>query len=119
MPLLTDQQLNDIRRGIGIDDDGPQSSRYDMRPLKTSAEVFGYCIEVARREGWDEAEVVDALLKVLPIYREDAREVGRTLASLGYTVSDHILKAARRLPARPPEHRAPWRYSHAPPDSHG
>jgi hypothetical protein len=109
-PLLTDEQLDDIRRGI---DDGPQSSRYDMRPLQTSAEVFGYCIEVARREGWDEVEVVDALLKVVPLYREDARAVGRTLASLGYTVSDQVLKAARRLPARPPEHRPPWRYAHA------
>jgi hypothetical protein len=112
MPLLTDQQLNDIKRGIA---DDSLSSRYEMRPLKTRAEVFGYCIEVARKEGWDEVEVVDALLKVLPIYREDARVVGRTLASLGYTVSDHILKAARRLPARPSEHRAPWRYSHASP----
>jgi hypothetical protein len=84
-----------------------------MRPLKTLAEVFGYCIEVARREGWDEVEVVDALLKVVPIYREDAREVGRTLASLGYTVADHLLKAARRLPAKPPEHRAPWRHTNA------
>ena len=109
-PLLTDEQLDDIRHGIA---DGPQSSRYDMRPLQTSAEVFGYCIEVARKEGWEEAEVIDALLKVLPIYREEARAVGRTLASLGYTVSDRILKAARRLPARPPEHRPPWRYTNA------
>ena len=115
MPLLTDQQLNDIKRGI-VDD---SQSRYDMRPLKTSAEVFGYCIEVARREGWDEVEVIDALLKVLSIYREEAREVGRTLASLGYTVSDHLLKAARRLPVRPEQHRAPWRYSHVPSDPHG
>jgi hypothetical protein len=48
------------------------------------AEVFGYCIEVARREGWDEVGVIDALVKVTTPYREDVREVsGRCGWSLG------------------------------------
>jgi hypothetical protein len=32
--------------------------------LERRRKASGYCIEVARREGWDEVEVVNALLKL-------------------------------------------------------
>jgi hypothetical protein len=89
---------------------------------------FSYCIEVARREGWDEVEVIDALLKVATPYRDDVRDVEQVLRSLGYTaVSDHLGKITRHLSLRPPKQwpclRAPqhdeladqsWRRRHAP-----
>ena len=102
MPLPTDAQIADIRRRA---DEGyvPRERRYDFSPLRTHAEVSGYCIEVARREGWDEVELIDALLKVATPYREEVREVERVLRSLGYTaVADHLHKVGRHLSPKPP-----------------
>src|SRR5262245_60062495 len=104
MPILTDDQVMEIRRA-NADGEPPreQERRYDLSPLRTQAEIFGYCIEVARREGWDEVEVIDALLKVATLHREDVREVERVLRLLGYVgVSDHLQKIARYFSKRPP-----------------
>ena len=76
---------------MGACEDRKSSGRYDLSALWTRAEVFGYCIEVARRESWDEVEVIDALLKVAIPWREDVREVERVLRPLGYiAVADHL-----------------------------
>ena len=127
MPILSDEQITEIRRRVA-DGNVSRELRYDLSPLRTRAEVFGYCIEVARREGWDEVEVIDALLKVATPYREDVRDLEQVLRSLGYTaVSDHLKKITRHLSLRPPKQwpclTAPqhdeiadqsWRRRHAP-----
>jgi hypothetical protein len=98
MPILSDDQIAEIRR---MDGESPPERRYDMSPLRMRAEVFGYVIEVARQRGWDEVEVIDALLKVTMLYREDVREVEKVLRPLGYTaVADHLHKIARKRPPR-------------------
>jgi hypothetical protein len=100
MPILTDDQIAEIRANAA---DDPHDRLYDMRPLRTRAEIFGYCIEVARQRGWDEVEVIDALLRVATPYREDVREVERVLRLLGYAaVADHLHKIARHLSKKPP-----------------
>src|ERR1700757_2431498 len=128
MPILSDEQITEIRRRFAEGDVPPRDSRYDLSALQTRAEVFGYCIEVARREGWDEVEVIDALLKVATPYRDDVREVEQVLGSLGYmAVSDHLKKITRHVLLRPPKQwpclTAPqqadiagqsWRRRHAP-----
>jgi len=104
MPILSDEQITEIRRRVADGNVSPRELRYDLSPLRTRAEVFGYCIEVARREGWDEVEVIDALLMVATPYREDVRDVEQVLRSLGYTaVSDHLKKIIRHLSLRPPK----------------
>jgi hypothetical protein len=127
MPILSDEQIAEIRDRIAEGDVSPRECRYDLSPLRTRAEVFGYCIEVARREGWDEVEVIDALLKVATPYRDDVRDVEQVLRSLGYTaVSDHLKKITRQLSPRPskqwpcltePQHgeiaHQSWRRRHA------
>lgn len=103
MPIVTDEQIAEIRRAVA-EGEPPrdQERRYDLSPLRTRAEVFGYCIEVARREGRDEVEMIDALLKVATPYREDVREVEQVLRSLRYTaVSDYLHKIARHLSKKP------------------
>ena len=128
MMPMSDEQIAEIRRRVADSNVSPREGRYDLSPLRTRAEVFGYCIEVARREGWDEVEVIDALLKVATPYREDVRDVEQVLRSLGYTaVSDHLKKIIRHLSLRPPKQwpclTAPqhdeiadqsWRRRHAP-----
>jgi hypothetical protein len=105
MPILSEEQIAEIRRRVAEGDVPPREGRYDLSPLRTRAEVFGYCIEVARREGWDEVEVIDALLKVATPYRDDVRDVEQVLRSLGYTaVSDHLKKIIRHLSLRSPKH---------------
>ncbi|WFU37592.1 hypothetical protein QA640_24300 [Bradyrhizobium sp. CB82] len=104
MPILTDEQIAEIRRRVAEGGTPPRECRYDLSPLRTQAEVFGYCIEVARREGWNEVEVIDALLRVAAPYREDVRDAEHVLRSLGYTaVSDHLKNISRRLSLRPPK----------------
>src|ERR1700746_2438993 len=104
MMPMSDEQIAEIRRRVADRNASPREGRYDLSPLRTRAEVFGYCIEVARREGWDEVEVIDALLKVATPYREDVRDVEQVLRSLGYTaVSDHLKKIIRHLLLRPPK----------------
>jgi hypothetical protein len=83
MMPMSDEQIAEIRRRVADSNVSPREGRYDLSPLRTRAEVFGYCIEVARREGWDEVEVIDALLKVATPYREDVRDVEQVLRSLG------------------------------------
>ena len=58
MSILTDAQIDAIRHkgGEGYE---PREGRYDFSPLRTHAEIFGYCIEVARREGWDQVELIE------------------------------------------------------------
>ena len=103
MMPMSDEQIAEIRRRVAEGNVPPREGRYDLSPLQTRAEVFGYCIEVARREGWDEVEVIDALLKVATPYRDDVRDVEQVLRSLGYTaVSDHLKKITRHLSLRPP-----------------
>jgi hypothetical protein len=100
MALLSDAEIAEIRRKAteGYEPRG----RYDLSPLRTRAEVFGYCIGVARLEGWDEIEVIDTLIRVATPWREDIREVEQVLRPLGYTaVADHLRRTARHLPPRP------------------
>jgi hypothetical protein len=71
MPILSDEQIAEIRRMAADGEPPPEHERrYDLSPLRTRAEVFGYCIEVARQRGWDEVQVIDALLKVATPCRE-------------------------------------------------
>jgi hypothetical protein len=99
--LRTDDQIVEIRRAIA---DGEPPYEHERRyDLSTKAEVLGYCIEVARQRGWGEVEVIDALLKVATLFREDVREVEKVLRPLGYAaVADHLHKIARHLSKRPP-----------------
>jgi hypothetical protein len=100
MPIPTDAQIAEIRRRVA-EGDVPRE-RYDLAPLRTRAELFGYAIEIARREGWDEVEMIDALVKVSTPYREDVREVEQVLRPLGYAmVADHLHKIARHLSQKP------------------
>ena len=114
MMAMNDEQIAEIRRRVTDRNVSQREGRYDLSPLRTPAEVFGYCIEVARREGWDEVEVIDALLKVATPYRDDVRDVEQVLRSLGYTaVSDHLKRITRHLSLRPPKQWPSWRRRHA------
>ena len=96
MPLISDAEIAEIKRKAA--EGYAPRGRYDLSPLRTRAEVFGYCIEVARRESWDEVEVIDALLKVTTPWREDVREVEQVLRKLAYVqVADHLRRVARHL----------------------
>jgi hypothetical protein len=108
MPIATDDQIAEIRRAVAEGEPPRDQERhYDLSSLRTRAEIFGYCIEVSRHQGWDEVEVIDALLKVAMPYREDVREVEQVLRPLGYeVVADHLHKIARHL-AKKPERRWP------------
>ena len=101
MSMISDAEIAEIRRKAA---EGYEPlGCYNLSPLKSRAEVFGYCIEVARQNKWDEVEVIDALLKVTTPWREDIREVEQVLRPLGYIrVSDYLHKAARHLPSKPP-----------------
>jgi hypothetical protein len=101
MPLISDGEIAEIKRKAA--EGYAPRGRYDLSPLRTRAEVFGYCIEVARRESWDEVEVIDTLLKVATPWREDICEVQQVLCPLGYiAVSDHLRRVARHLSPKPP-----------------
>ena len=49
MPIVTDDQIGEIRRAV-VEGEPPrdQERRYDLSSLRTRAEIFGYCIEVSR-----------------------------------------------------------------------
>jgi hypothetical protein len=104
MPMITDAEIAEIRRKVA--EGYSPRGRYDLSPLRTRAEIFGYCIEVARQESWDEVEVIDALLKVATPWREDVREVEQVLRKLAYVqVADHLRRVARHLSPKPPRRR--------------
>jgi hypothetical protein len=105
MPLISEAQIAEIRRQVA--DGNIPRGRYDLSPLQTRAEVFGYCVQVARQEGWDEVEIIDGLVKIATPWREDVREVEVTLRSLGYTkVSDYLRSITRHLSRKPPRQAA-------------
>jgi hypothetical protein len=47
MPTIGHAEIAEIRRKAA--DGYEPRERYDLSPLRTRAEVFGYCVEVARR----------------------------------------------------------------------
>ena len=47
MPTISDAEIPEIRRKAA--DGYEPRERYNLSPLRTRAEVFGYCIEVARQ----------------------------------------------------------------------
>jgi hypothetical protein len=56
-PMLSRRRRAKVIEVEVIDGDVPRERHYDLSPLRTRAEVFIYCIEVARQQGWDELEV--------------------------------------------------------------
>jgi len=101
MPILTDEEITELKRKLA---GGYQLlSRHDLSPLKTRVELFAYIIAWARQEKIDEVEAIDAFLKLATPWREDAREVEKTLRQLGYTaVCDYLKKTTRYLSSKPP-----------------
>lgn len=114
MPRIRDAEVAEIRRKVA--EGYAPRGHYDLSPLRTRAEVFGYCVEVARQNNWDEVEVIDTLLKVATPWREDVREVERELRPLGYTaVADHLRENARYLEPKPPRRWPHLSHSSPPP----
>ena len=105
MPIITDVEIAEIRRRAAELPPGHHDPRsdYDLRGIKTLAELIGYLVTVAREKGWDEVEVVTVFIKVATPYREPVREAEQLLRQLGYTaVCDHLRKIVRHLEPKPP-----------------
>ncbi|MGY4601769.1 hypothetical protein ACVW16_000181 [Bradyrhizobium sp. USDA 4474] len=114
MPMISDAEIAEIRRKAA--DGSEPRERYDLSPLRTRAEVFAFCVEVARQNSWDEVEVIDALLKVTTPWREDIREVEQVLRPLGYgAVANHLHRSARYLEPKPPAQRSHLSHLSPPP----
>ncbi|MGY3506643.1 hypothetical protein ACVWYJ_007317, partial [Bradyrhizobium sp. USDA 4471] len=50
MPMISDAEIAEIRRKAA--DGSEPRERYDLSPLRTRAEVFAFCVEVARQNSW-------------------------------------------------------------------
>jgi hypothetical protein len=75
----------------------PDHDAPDLSALESGEEVLGFLIASARASGEDECDLVETLVRAIPLAPDDVRAAERVLRALGYrAVSDRLRQIAGR-----------------------